>query len=260
MKTKILILMAMLGGFLYSCKKEKTKEVASLQMVNAAVGFGALKVNVTGNPANFTTYPDSLVYTGNALRGVLLSTKSVEVGSSKSAAPITSISQEFVSGGMYSLYLAGQSPNLETILRKEEPYPLYNVADSAFAVRVINLISNSGPLKVTLSRTASVNEFEGLTYKQQSDFKKYPLKAADANLGYTFQLRDQTGSLLASYIFFSSSLQSARFKANTLVICGQIGGASPNQPKMILISNFLLKKSKPAVVAWLRIHHKPYNL
>jgi hypothetical protein len=139
---------------------------------------------------------------------------------------------------MYSLYLAGQSPNLETILTKEETYPLYNVADSAFAVRVINLISNSGPLNITLSRSATVNEFEGLTYKQQANFKKYPLKAADATLGYTFQLRNQNGNLLSTYRFSSTNLAEGRFKANTLVLCGQIGGAFPNQPRIFLVKNF----------------------
>lgn len=238
MKTKILILMAILGGFLYSCKKEKTKEVASLQMVNAAVGFNALKVNATGNPANFTTYPDSLTYAESIMRGVLLSTKSIEVGSSKSVAPILSLSQDFVSGGMYSLYLTGQSPNLEAILRKEEPYPLYNVSDSAFAVRAINLISNSGPLKVTLSRTASVNEFEGIAYKQQTAFKKYALKAVDAKLAFNFQLRNENNVVLNTYRFSASVLQASRFKAVTLALCGQIGGIFPNQPQMILISNF----------------------
>lgn len=238
MKTKIVILMAMLGGLLYSCKKEKTKEVAGLQIVNAAIGFAPLKVNATGNAANFITYPDSLDYAADVKRGVLLSTTSIQVGSHKAAAPLLSLSQNFVSGGMYSLYLTGQSPNLETILTKEETYPLYNVADSAFAVRVINLISNSGPLKLNLSRSVTVNEFEGLTYKQQANFKKYPLKAADARLGYRFQLRDQNGNLLSTYTFFSADLEAVRFKANTLVLCGQIGGAFPNQPRIFLVKNF----------------------
>ena len=228
----------MLGMLLYSCKKEKTKEVASLQMVNAAVGFGQLKVNTTGNPTNFTTYPDSLDYTVNAIRGVLLSTKSIEVGNYKSAAPMLSISQDFVSGGMYSLYLTGQSPKLEAILRKEEPYPLYNVSDSAFAVRAINLISNSGPLKINLSRSTTVNEFEGIAYKQQTAFKKYALKAADAKLVFNFQLKNENGVLLGSYLFSAAELQASRFKAVTLVLCGQIGGLFPNQPQIVPVGHF----------------------
>ena len=238
MKTKIVVLMTILGGFLYSCKKEKTKEIASLQIVNTAIGFAPLKVNTTGMSTNFITYTDSLEYATSVMRGVLLSTKSLEIGNGKSAAPLISLGQDFVSGGMYSLYLTGKSPNLEAILRKEETYPLYNVTDSSFAVRVINLINNSGPLKLTLSRSATVNEFEGLTYKQQSDFKKYSLKAADVKLGFTFQARNQNGVVQANYTFGASALQAARFKANTLVLCGEIGSSSPNQPKIMLVSNF----------------------
>lgn len=116
---------------------------------------------------------------------------------------------------MYSLYVYGQLNNTEGMLINENlPYH----ADSTCGVRIINLSPNSPALNVTLSTTPTINEVSSIAFKDHTEFKIYPAKAA--NTTYVFQVRKAIdNSLITSY-----TLSTPRFANVTLVIRGLIGG------------------------------------
>ncbi|MBN8837172.1 MAG: DUF4397 domain-containing protein [Sphingobacteriia bacterium] len=126
---------------------------------------------------------------------------------------------------------------VDTILRKET-LPPHAVGDSTFGVRFINLSYNSNPVNITLSTSTTTNEFAGIAYKANSNFKNYVCQKATT--GYTFQVRDAgTGALIASYSFTTSGTTIMPYFNNvTLALVGQIGATGTNAPKVIRVNNY----------------------
>jgi hypothetical protein len=119
-------------------------------------------------------------------------------------------------GSVYSLFLAGQSPNVSGVVIKDD-IPFHT--DSTCGVRIINLVPNSTPLNISLSNSPAVNEVSDLGFQQYTDFKIYPAKAS--NVSYTFQIRKASDNT----ILFNYSLPTPRFMNVTLVIRGIIQGS-----------------------------------
>ena len=221
-----------------ACKKSTVEisPLASLNIVNATVGVSAAKVNFTGpkGPNYYNLITATTAYGANTAFGV----------NANMAVPVTIINNpdstkilyqntlNFSSGELYTLYLAGQSTAVDTILRNEPSLPTFQ--DSTCGVRFINLSYNSNPITVTLSTAATtpITEFSGLAYKTQSVFK--PFVATVANNTYTFQVRDAgTLALLGSY-----TLTVPRFFSCTLAWIGQTGGTGTAAVKVQRINNY----------------------
>jgi len=216
-----------------SCIKDTVSlsPIASLNVVNASVNLGAVKINFTDLKGLYSSITTTVAYGGNTPYGVLADV----------AAPLTIVPTAdttkiaftgqftFNNGGLYSLYLAGQSTAVDTILVKET-IPSYT--DSLCGVRFINLSYNSNPVKVVLSTSSTVTEFPSLAYKQVSTFKSYPAKAA--NTSYIFQVKDVAkDSLVATY-----TLTPPKFFNCTLALKGMWGGTGANALGIMRVNNY----------------------
>lgn len=232
---------AVVGLILSSCKKEATPTtfpLASLNIINATVNLGTVKANFTGNGlpnywAGITTtiaYGANTAYAVNANTSVPLTIAT----SADSTHPVYSNTLKYSNGSYYTLFLAGQSGAVDTLMIKES---FQNYNDSSFGVRFINLSYNSNPIVVTLSTTTTTNEFGPLNYKGYSSFKKY--NAAYPVASYTFQVRDAaSNSLLGSYTIISPSSPIPYFHNITLAWIGQTGGTGTNATKVIRINHY----------------------
>lgn len=224
----VILLIALTAG----CKKTHitTTPLASINIVNAAVNVPGIKVNFMNLPGQYASIP-TISYGGNKTYSVLanLTVPVAIVTTSDTLHPIYSGNLQLTGTGIYSLYLAGQSTAVDTILVRET-IPVHT--DSSCGVRFINLSYNSSPITITLSATPTVVEFSNLAYKQASTFKTYPALAG--NTSYAFQVRDAgTNTILSTY-----TLSTPRFFNCTLVWKGMVGGTGANAPGIQRVNNY----------------------
>ncbi|HEY4147273.1 MAG TPA: hypothetical protein VGM41_00020 [Chitinophagaceae bacterium] len=226
-----LLVVALFVG-LAGCKKDSVtlSPLASLNIVNASVNLGTVKVNFTGLKGLYSSISTTVAYGANTAYGANAGvTVPVTIVPADTTQTAFSGNFSFVTGGIYSFYLAGQSTAVDTILVKEN-IPSYT--DSSCGVRFINLSYNSSPVVVTLASSITTNEFSSTPYKQMSGFKKYP--ALVANGTYAFTVRDaSTNALIASY-----TLTTPRFFNCTLALKGMIGGTGTSAIGVMRVNNY----------------------
>ena len=104
---------------------------------------------------------------------------------------IASLNVNVTTGGIYTLFLAGQSTSPDTVLAKET---IPGFVDSSCGVRFINLSYNSRPITVSLNTTPTTQDFTSISYKNYSSFKIYSANAAKETC--TFQVRNAATSTL----------------------------------------------------------------
>ncbi|WP_316818405.1 hypothetical protein [Pedobacter nyackensis] len=227
---------------LSACIKEHIEIPASINVVNVAINAGIVKVNYFGKSINWGSYTGteaSVVYGANKVYSVVDARSEFSLNIVRSTDTTKSVFNghlNLTAGSINSLYLTGQSPNYDTVFVKESAFPVY--ADSAFAVRFINLVPNSGDVNVTLASSSTVNEFTGLAYKKQSVFKKYEATYKFPNTYFNFQVRNSNGILLASHTISSANHMATRRKRATLVFRGLIGGTGTNSPAISFVPNY----------------------
>lgn len=233
MRYSALILSLFATACLSGCKKSTVSlsPLASLNIINASVNLGAVKTNFTDLKGLYASITTTTAYGANTAFGA-----NAEVPVPVTIVPTADTTKiaftgqfTFVNGGIYSLYLAGQSTAVDTVFVKEN-IPSYT--DSMYGVRFINLSYNSTPIKVTRSTTPSVIEFTDMAYKQASDFRNYPAKVSAAT--DTFQIRNAaTNAILATY-----PIVKPRFFSCTLAWKGMTGATGTNAPGIMRINNY----------------------
>lgn len=237
-----------------SCKKStvSTSPLASLNIVNATVNLGSVKANFTGTNKTLVNYwagiSTTVAYGANTAYGVNAETDVPLAIAPFSTTPLDTLHPVYrntlhlVNGGLYSLYLAGQTGAVDTILVKES-IPAYT--DSLFGMRFINLSYNSTPVNVTLTvGTTVTTEFSNIAYKGSSNFKSYQAKYNTAP--DTIRVRDvATNTQLAQYVLIPSGSTNTttslfpRFFNCTLALVGQTGVTSgTNALKIIRVNNY----------------------
>jgi len=210
--------------------------MASLSMANAVIGAAVVKANwtnvgdkVSGQPySQITTtvnYGSYSVYSVLANKVVPLTVAST----ADTADAIFTGNLNLSTGGVYSLFLAGYTGAIDTVLIQES-IPRY--VDSSCGVRFINLVYNGNPVFIQRTNMPGIADFPSMSYKQYSGFKQY---AADITNGsYSFQVVDNTtNKVLASY-----NLSTPFFQNVTLAWVGQSGGTGTNAPKIVRINNY----------------------
>ncbi len=218
-----------------ACKKSTVDitPLASVNIINASVNVASIKPNFTGPglPNYYNLITTTVSYGANSVFPVLANANVplTIINSTDSTTALYKTNLSLTNGGVYSLYLAGQSTAVDTIMVKES-IPSYT--DSSCGVRFINLSYNSNPIVVTQSATPTVADFSSLSYRSYSAFKTYP--ALSTTNTYAFQVRDATTmALLGSY-----TLTVPRFFNCTLAWVGQTGGTGSNVPKVQRINNY----------------------
>jgi hypothetical protein len=220
LNTIIIVALIMLSA----CKKEKAAVAnADFRVVNAAVG-----VWVKVNPGRKTTFAKETQISFASNRLYLLERISLPFKVVNAADTLSKFYDETVSlnSGIYSMFIVGQLPTIETIVKEESDFPFINFldripvkADSVVNVRFLNLSPNSTPVKIKIS-TATGNEIDNLPFKTIGSWRKYT--AIAASTVYTFQVRDAaTDALLASFNLTANATN--RFKNVSLIIKGLQG-------------------------------------
>lgn len=206
------------GVILASCKKETgiKSTVSNLNIVNATIDANPLAVNYA-TPSLIWSNNTTQIY-GNSFMEFGLSQGSNQlnlISSADTTKPFFSGKINLITGGIYSLYIAGSVAHYDTVFQKDN-IPYY-VADSVAGARFINLATDSGPL--TINQTGSSSpDFSSLAYKKITPFKKYTATMSVINNGgYNYEVRDAQGNLLTTF-----NWNPPTFKNNTLVITGSV--------------------------------------
>lgn len=226
-----------------SCKKSTTEpeSVTTVNVINASVDLGAVKVDVTGGNTAFV-YATAPAINYGASKLFYTPTLNFKVAVSPVSDSGKTVFNNTIAfnGGWYSLIITGRSPNIDTLVREETNFPfipkdrILNTTDSVVTVRFANLSPNSSSLKVKLS-TATTNEIDNLPYKSISSWKAYASLATSTS--YVFQVRDaNTDALLVSYTLAANA--SNRFKNVMLVIRGLQGTTSGTNALGISVINY----------------------
>lgn len=232
MKTiKIIYIILTLIGVscsLTACKKDVIPTTAALNIINASSDIPSLSVNFTLSPIPFYKQ-----------QGLLSYGSSIEYGQPSGIVPLTLVSAtdtsnhlfqgnlNLAAGGIYSLYLYGSLPKIDTLFLKDV-IPVHQ--DSTIGVRFINLSGDSGPVSVDVQGGASV-DFTNVAFKKLTAFRSYPFTAAIMNNGgYTFEVKDAGGNILTS---FSANLKI--FQNTTMVVCGSKANSNV---EVIQINNY----------------------
>ncbi|MCY1525832.1 hypothetical protein D9M68_608270 [compost metagenome] len=223
-----------------ACKKDAPTPYASINVINAAIDAGTIKVNYFGKPINWAKYTGTIgnVPFANNQVFTLFNLNNdypfTIVSATDTSKMVFSQQLALDPTGIYTLFATGQSPNYDAVFLTETNIP-YNLPDSAIAVRIINLSPNSPTINVTLASTPAINEAAGLSFKQVSDFKNYPVLKSIPTGSVSFQIRDAaTNALLTTYTipatavapYSTVSTSLSRFKSLTLVIKGLAGTTS----------------------------------
>lgn len=248
----IVLIFSTLGFF--ACKKSTVSlsPLASLNVVNATVNLGSVKAKFTGTNKTLVSYwsgiTTSIAYGANTAYGVNAETDVPLTIAPFSTAPLDTLHPVYsstlhlVNGGIYSLFLTGQTGAIDTILIKDN-IPSYT--DSVFGFRFVNLSFNSTPVNITLTTGTTVTtEFSNIAYKGITNFKSYQAKYNTAP--DTIRVRDASSNTqIAQYVFIASGSTNAtttlfpRFFNCTLALVGQIGVSSgTNVPKLIRVNNY----------------------
>ncbi|MGJ8734784.1 MAG: hypothetical protein ACSHW4_16630, partial [Cellulophaga sp.] len=110
--------------------------------------------------------------------------------------------------GIHSLYLLGDSENVESLLLEDN---VKQFTDSIVGIRFINLSNVSGAIDIGVAgETAHV--ISGLDYKSYTDYIEFPAKAVDGS--YAFEFKDASGNVLKSVTFNPLDEENVSVKKN----------------------------------------------
>jgi hypothetical protein len=140
--------------------------------------------------------------------------------------PVLSMNLQLQKDVLYTLFVAGTTSSLDTVLIKEN-LPVIAIKDSVSAVRFVNLMSGA-PVSVNLKGEPYGSALQSLPYMGVSAYARYPIRHYITR--YEFEVRDAaTGDLLVTYTdeevdpYMSGGALNWLSKARTQVIAGTRG-------------------------------------
>jgi len=230
-KINFITVILTLSFWISSCEKNSSRKLGALNVIHALVDEPPVYVYFTATPSNYYLNQSPVPYGAAAEYGTPFDgTPLTIVSSGDTSQALFQSTLTMKSGGIYSLYLAGQASKKDTLLL-EDVIPAFS--DSSAGVRFINLSQGSAPMSVNIQGNDPMHtEFDNIGYKQISPFRAYPAKGGVS--GYTFEIRDQaTGNLLITY-----SWNFELFRNYTIVIGGLEDGAGAGAINAFAINNF----------------------
>lgn len=233
LKAALASLMILTIASLFCCQKDEavgTVDIAKVNVINAVVDGGAVKVNVSNKTLAWSSIADAQILGGtNNLNR--LYTVSTDMSTYLKVAPFNDTTtlwydqmKQFNEGKMYTLYLSGTPSNVKTLFHEEMnfPKPIIRdagrrtpVTDSIVNIRFVNL-SPSGP-KVDINiQGKNSNEISDLSYEAFTDFKVYP--AISGTYSIAFEIRRSTDKQLIGTYYLNADY--FRFKSVAVVLMG----------------------------------------
>jgi hypothetical protein len=239
-----LILVLLSSLVFFSCKKEYNLRSGgtSLNMVNVmggstslVAGFGNTEPIQYYNHAYQVGYGSFNVYTG--YEGII-PISFVDLADTNHVLLNATVDLGKVS--IYSLFLTGTVTSPDTLFIRDE-IPYYNPADSVTGIRFVNLSTDSKPVSVNIAGNTNGSEIASLSYKQITEFKKYPAtNSLPENGQYLFEIRDAaSGELLTTctYYVISNGITTTG-KSVTVVFYGQENGSADNPVNNLVVNNY----------------------
>jgi hypothetical protein len=222
---RYIFLIIFLFLFSVSCSKNKVTSgsVAALQVTNAIIGGSNIGFN--------TNAWDSVVGYNAKVFSLRGGTNSILFyPTSNPIKPFYNSSKMTNNGEIYSAFLHGKLPDVETIWIKDS-IPAYYL-DSSIGVRVINLSPNSAPIDITLASSPTNKLFASVGYKKLTDFIVLSLKVGRPVGSVNFQVRNSTNNVILATYTIPTSVNglypniSTKLSINrcvTLVVKGWLG-------------------------------------
>jgi hypothetical protein len=181
---------------LTACKKEASyfsDRLAAIQVINGVINVPIMvKMNEKLNTSGISASTLSKVNFGSA--AFFFSEGKYtpfDIMNGNDTNLLKSNSFDFKKQGIYSLLVAGQVPNVETVLIEESNYTIIKLsqvpvdADSVINVRFVNLAPDVSSLDVRIQGAVS-NEVSGLPYKGYTEFKAYTAKIVKGSYKFEF--------------------------------------------------------------------------
>ena len=223
MKKILLSVISIILLFASSCEKDNNdpKGTSNVNIINATVGGGAIKANVGAGTSFVYSKATDLAFGTSGVYGAYLGSNTIKIVSSTDTTKIV-FNRTIDLQPISTLYIAGQTPNIDTLFRVEKSLPFIPVSltnpDNSIYIRFVNLSPNSTPLNITI-RSAATNEVTALGYKGISDFKKYDAQSTTPN--YIFEVRDAATNTLRATLTLNTN--NNRFKTIALIVKGLMG-------------------------------------
>jgi hypothetical protein len=230
MKKNLYLAMSTVLLCLGACKDDEEFEpqpTSNITVVHAALDAGPIKVNAGASSAFSWSKATAVAFGTSARYGNYTGTFPITVVSSTDTTKVL-FNRTIDLKPINTLYIAGQSPAIDSIYRVESNFPFIQAADinaeNAAYLRFVNLSPNSTPVNIKLT-TATTNEVTGLAYKGISPWVKYPALTTTAN--YVFEIRNgTTNALIATVPALTSN--NIRYKTISIIIRGLVGGTGTN--------------------------------
>ena len=206
-----------------ACEKDKTeyKATANINVINATIGTGAVKVNPgAGSGFSYAAATSLPTYTAS-MYGAFTGNNAVTVVSATDTTK-TLFQRSIDLQPISTLYLSGQAPTVDTMFRVEQNLPYIAAAvanpDNSVCIRFVNLSPNSVPLSINIKSTTTVpNEVTALPYKGISPFKKYDALTTTPN--YVFEIRNAATNAIL-FTTQAYTIANIRYKTISFVIKG----------------------------------------
>ncbi len=209
-----------------ACKKDNGSDInrttTTVNVINAAVNVTGVKVNTNNAPVTYLT-ASQVSYGASALFFLQKPSANLSIVASSDTSNYLLNKTLAFNAGLVTIYIAGQSGTVDTLIREEQNYPFIRTdvitPDSSINLRFVNLSPNSAGVTINI-KGSSTNETSNLPYKGITNFKSYTAKST--NTSYVFEIRDASAStLLFTYTF--SVTATNRFKNVALIIKGLQG-------------------------------------
>ena len=232
-------------------KSNSTTGTASLTLVNAVAGSGALITNFTGSEGSKVASP--FEWYNTALQ--VSYGKGAEISSYGGviALALRTVSDTVISiwsgqvdlriGTIHTLFVTGiDSAHLDTLFTEDNP-PYHSSTDSSLGIRFANLSQESSPVIVDL-QGLSDTLVQNLPYKGITFFLNLPANQSVAK--YVFECRDAASRTLLSTFTMTgvsngtgnnTATNLYRFRNFTLTLGGVPGSSSAPQ-KLFLVNNY----------------------
>jgi len=203
-----------------ACERDdyEFKQTASITVINAIVDNGPVKVNPGAGSGFAYSKVIDLAYGASGVYGAFTGNNNLTVV--KSTDTTKTLFQRTIDlKPISTLYLAGQSPNIDTIFRVENNFPYIQSSaaspDNSIYIRFVNLSPTSTPLNINI-RSVTTNEVTALAYKGITDFKKYAALTTTGD--YIFEIREASTNTIKATVTIQPN--TYRFKTISIVMRG----------------------------------------
>ena len=218
-------------------------QTATIRIINAIQDVGT--IDLRGFEGSISFFGTNTINYGSSFRFTLPANTPAGLTITPATDTLNIITEETLMleqvGGIYSLFLLGDSSQAETFMIEDE---FINYQDSIYGVRFINLSEDSGPVNVRNIALDSAGVRDTTLVKSEIDFRSFTTFSqyvADSRIeNHTFQFLDESGNVLASttvprFFFFAPPY----FKNLTIGLIGRADdGQGGNNLSIVEIEHF----------------------